>query len=129
MGNYTKMLEANKAANIAKEERAKREITKMLDAGLQVTIADLVKRTGLSRAYFYKNPEVSEMLDKVREQQKGKRFAPPGKIVLDKAMNRQIEILKKENERLHKIIEELTAENDSLKTKMNKSTLNIIKGL
>ena len=62
-------------------------------------------------------------------QQKGKRFANPGKIVLDKAINRQIEILKKENERLHKIIEELTAENDSLKVKLNKSTLKVNKGL
>ena len=56
MSNFSKMLEVNKEISTKKEERAIREITKMLDNNIQVTVAELVKRTGLSRAYFYKNP-------------------------------------------------------------------------
>ena len=100
MSNFSKMLEVNKASSVEKEEKAVKEITKMIESDFQVTVAELVKRTGLSRAFFYKNPIAVAALKDAREKQKGKSFTNPTKVILDKAMEKQIEVLKKENEKL-----------------------------
>ncbi len=123
------MLEVNKASSIEKEEKAVREITKMLDEDIQVTVADLVKRTGLSRAFFYKNPKAVAALKDAREKQKSRTFTHPAKIILDKAMDKQIEILKKENDKLKQQVTDLEKENVGLKKAMNKKALKVIKGL
>lgn len=129
MSNFSKMLEVNKEISAKNEERAIREITKMLDNNIQVTVAELVKRTGLSRAYFYKNPTVSESLKKAREKQKGISFNHPARVILDKAMEKQIDVLKKENERYKEKIKELEAEIEVLRKQANKNMLKVIKGL
>ncbi|MBQ9278308.1 MAG: hypothetical protein IJ224_06700 [Lachnospiraceae bacterium] len=129
MSNFSKMLEVNKEISTKKEERAIREITKMLDNNIQVTVAELVKRTGLSRAYFYKNPTVSDSLKKAREKQRGISFNHPTKVILDKAMEKQIYVLKKENERYKDKIKELEAEIEVLRKQANKNMLKVIKGL
>lgn len=129
MSNFSKMLEVNKEISTKKEERAIREITKMLDNNIQVTVAELVKRTGLSRAYFYKNPTVSDSLKKAREKQHGISFNHPTKVILDKAMEKQIYVLKKENERYKDKIKELEAEIEVLRKQANKNMLKVIKGL
>ena len=129
MSNFSKMLEVNKEISTKKEERAIKEITKMLDNNIQVTVAELVKRTGLSRAYFYKNSTVSESLKKAREKQRGISFNHPAKVILDKAMEKQIDILKKENEKYKEKIKELEAEIEVLRKQANKNMLKVIKRL
>lgn len=129
MSNFSKMLAVNQKTNLEKENRAKREIAKMLDSDIQVTVAELVSRTGLSRAFFYKNPAVAEALRTARESQKGRTFTRPAKVILDKAMDKQIELLKKENERLKEEISLLRKENENLKVAVNKKALKVIKGL
>ena len=81
------------------------------------------------RAFFYKNPAVAEALRSARESQKGRTFTSPEKVILDKAMDKQIELLKKENERLKEEISLLRKENENLKVAVNKKALKVIKGL
>ena len=55
-----KMVQLNRMASRQKVNRALREIEEMLEHEEVVTIADLVERTGLSRAFFYNNKEVKQ---------------------------------------------------------------------
>ena len=129
MSNFSKMLEVNKASSVEKEEKAVKEITKMIESDVQVTVAELVKRTGLSRAFFYKNPIAVAALKDAREKQKGKSFTNPTKVILDKAMEKQIEVLKKENEKLKQKVAILEEEKSGLQKEVNKKALKVIKGL
>ena len=129
MSNFSKMLEVNKASSVEKEEKAVKEITKMIESDVQVTVAELVKRTGLSRAFFYKNPIAVAALKDAREKQKGKSFTNPTKVILDKAMEKQIEVLKKENEKLKQKVAILEEEKSGLQKAVNKKSPKVIKGL
>lgn len=129
MSNFSKMLEVNKTSSVEKEEKAVKEITKMIESDVQVTVAELVKRTGLSRAFFYKNPIAVAALKDAREKQKGKSFTNPTKVILDKAMEKQIEVLKKENEKLKQKVAVLEEEKSGLQKAVNKKALKVIKGL
>lgn len=129
MSNFSKMLEVNKASSVEKEEKAVKEITKMIESDVQVTVAELVKRTGLSRAFFYKNHIAVAALKDAREKQKGKSFTNPTKVILDKAMEKQIEVLKKENEKLKQKVAILEEEKSGLQKAVNKKALKVIKGL
>ena len=60
-----------------------------------VVVCSLVKKTGLSRAFFYNNEAVHAELQRAQELQEGKSFIAPQKLVINKAMDREIELLKK----------------------------------
>lgn len=53
---YSKMLEKNKQERVA---RAIRVIREMSENGEQLVVCDLVKKTGYSQTFFYKNQGVS----------------------------------------------------------------------
>lgn len=90
MKNYDRMLELNRATSRDKIEKAKNEIALMLREDIEVCVCDLVKRTGLSRGFFYKNEEVFDALTRARDLQEGKTFHKPQEIVLNKAMEHQL---------------------------------------
>ena len=52
---YDKMIEITQAESQRKMEIAKKAISGMIDSMERITVAELVKRTGLSRGFFYKN--------------------------------------------------------------------------
>ena len=87
MTKYDRMVATNKATSTAKIAKAKAEISKMVSENIQVTVGELVKRTGLSRGFFYKNEEVSRALENARDLQDGKALTRPQKVILDKAMD------------------------------------------
>ncbi len=80
MNKYDRMLAVNKQASEAKIEKARREIVRMVDDGEKVSIQKLMERTGLSRGFFYKNPQVRKEIDRALEQQAG--LADPRREVL-----------------------------------------------
>ncbi len=84
---YDKMIEITQAESQRKMEVAKKAISGMLDNMERITVAELVKRTGLSRGFFYKNQMVTVM-----------------------KLKKRIRELESENSRLEKKIEELTKE-------------------
>ena len=86
MSKYSKMVETNQKASKEKIDYAIRTIKEMLEKEEQLLVCDLVRKTGLSRAFFYKNPVVSKFLNDARQQQEGKVFHQKKKVILDYGM-------------------------------------------
>ncbi len=129
MTNYDRMVATNRATSEAKIAKAKAEIAKMVSENVQVTVADLVKRTGLSRGFFYKNDEVAIALEDARELQNGQALTRPQKVILDRAMDKQLQILQQQIEKLKSENSSLTKKNQDLQKALNKKDLNFIKNL
>lgn len=129
MTKYDRMVATNKATSTAKIAKAKTEISKMVSENIQVTVGELVKRTGLSRGFFYKNEEVSRALENARDLQDGKALTRPQKVILDKAMDKQLQVLQQQIEKLKSENSSLSKKNQDLQKALNKKDLNFIKNL
>lgn len=126
---YDRMVATNRATSDAKIAKAKEEIAKMVSENVQVTVGELVKRTGLSRGFFYKNEEVNRALENARDLQDGKALTKPQKVILDKAMDKQLQILQQQIEKLKSENSSLSKKNQDLQKALNKKDLNFIKNL
>ena len=62
MANYTNMVKSNHDRSEAMLNLSLTTISEMVEDGEKVTVAELVRRTGFSRDYFYKNKDVHEAL-------------------------------------------------------------------
>lgn len=71
MNKYDMMIACNRKTSEEKVNRAVTEIRQMLTDREKVTVPKLVKRTGLSRGFFYKNETVRKEMDRALEQQAG----------------------------------------------------------
>ncbi len=129
MTKYDRMVATNRATSDAKIAKAKAEIAKMVSENIQVTVGELVKRTGLSRGFFYKNEEVSRALENARDLQDGKALTRPQKVILDAAMDKQLQILQQQIEKLKSENSSLSKKNQDLQKALNKKDLNFIKNL
>ena len=126
---YDRMVATNRATSEAKIAKAKAEIAKMVSENIQVTVGELVKRTGLSRGFFYKNEEVCRALENARDLQDGKALTRPQKVILDAAMDKQLQILQQQIEKLKNENSSLSKKNQDLQKALNKKDLNFIKNL
>ena len=129
MTKYDRMVATNRATSEAKIAKAKAEIAKMVSENIQVTVGELVKRTGLSRGFFYKNEEVYQALENARDLQDGKALTRPQKVILDAAMDKQLQILQQQIEKLKSENSSLSKKNQDLQKALNKKDLNFIKNL
>ena len=129
MTKYDRMVATNRATSDAKIAKAKAEIAKMVSENIQVTVGELVKRTGLSRGFFYKNEEVCRALENARNLQDGKALTRPQKVILDAAMDKQLQILQQQIEKLKSENSSLSKKNQDLQKALNKKDLNFIKNL
>lgn len=129
MTKYDRMVATNRATSEAKIAKAKAEIAKMVSENIQVTVGELVKRTGLSRGFFYKNEEVCRALENARDLQDGKALTRPQKVILDAAMDKQLQILQQQIEKLKNENSSLSKKNQDLQKALNKKDLNFIKNL
>ena len=125
MNKYDRMLAVNKQASEAKIEKARREIVRMVDDGEKVSIQKLMERTGLSRGFFYKNPQVRKEIDRALEQQMG--LADPRREVLDMAMSHELAMSQQEVERLRKENEQLRQELEVAKKALAKKNVGVLK--
>ena len=87
------------------------------------------KKTGLSRAYFYTNEEAHAAYNKAKIEQDGVIFVRPQQVILNTAMEHQLQVLKNRIARLEKENTELRKENEKLKKARNKVDLAFIKKL
>ena len=99
----------------------------MLDENEKITVPKLMAKTGLSRGFFYKNPEVRQELDRALEQQIG--MPDPRRGILDMAMDSEILGMREQIIALQMEIEELKKENQSLKKKLDRKKLGEINRL
>ncbi len=125
MNKYDRMLAVNKQASEAKIEKARQEIVRMVDDGEKVSIQKLMQRTGLSRGFFYKNPQVRKEIDRALEQQAS--LADPRREVLDMAMNHELAMSQQEVERLRKENEQLRQELEVVKKALAKKNVGVLK--
>ena len=110
MANYTNMIKSNHDRSEAMLNLSLTTISEMVEDGEKVTVAKLVRRTGFSRDYFYKNKDVHEALTNAITLQIGKVFINRKEESLLKATRRENELLKLKIISLEKNIETLTAE-------------------
>lgn len=129
MSKYSKMLEVNRRENQEKIDIAIQAIRELVDKEEPLVVCELVRKTGLSRAYFYKNPVVSQFLCEERKKQDGKVFYGKKKVVLDYALEKQNQLIKQQLDKLKKENEELKKENEKLKKSLKKKEISFIKGL
>ena len=117
------MVAYNHKKSQAMAERVCKVIDRLTEAKEIVTIKRLMKETGASRSFFYKNTAVVEKLREVRERQMSGNFTAAPKIVLDTAMERVLEMQKDKLEKVCQERDELKAERDKLKKALDKKDL------
>lgn len=127
MSKYDRMIEINKERSDEKIAAAKRAIRKLLEDGERISVPQLMKMTGLSRGFFYKNAIVRADIDRAMEQQSG--TIDPRRNILDQAMDRRIELLRQQIAELKFENAKLQAENQKLQKALNKKSLNILRNL
>ena len=127
MSKYDKMIEENQRKSKEKIELALQAIQDMLANKERISVPKLMKKTGLSRGFFYKNPTVRDTLHQAVEQQAG--MIDPRREILNMAMEKQIELLNQKVAALTRENKELKRKNEKLQKALRKQDLNFIKNL
>ena len=138
MNKYDTMIACNRKTSEEKINRAVTEIRQMLTDREKVSVPKLVKRTGLSRGFFYKNETVRKemeeekiqklrQMDRALEQQAG--MIDPKRYIGDIVMKNRIELLEQQVRELKREKEQLEKENVRLQKALNKKDLNLLKNL
>lgn len=129
MEQYEKMLEKNRKQNATKVDMALKCMRAMNSNDEQVSVSELVKKTGLSRTFFYNNKIVRSELEKIKKSQKHKNFTKKQKVVFDKALTKELELLKRKLREKDSVIDNLKRENEKLKKIAKAKELTILKEL
>lgn len=129
MAKQDNMVQRNREESRAKVEKAIAMMSKLYQNGEQVTVAALMRKTGLSRAFFYNNKDVHAELRRFQGMQEGQSFVYPQKVVLDSALENSIILLKKKLALREEEIRKIRAENERLKKLVNAKTVSMIESL
>lgn len=127
MNKYDNMLAINRERSKEKITSAKIAIRELMEDGERVSEPKLMKLTGLSRGFFYKNAEVRRELDDAIQQHAG--TINPRQKILDQAMDSRIEQLQNQLAQLKRENAELKKENAKLHRALSRKNLNLIKSL
>lgn len=128
---YDAMIAINRAESEKKIHIAKKSIKIMLENGGRISVSELVQSTGLSRGFFYKNPEVRREMEQAIQKQ-GTVPVPKKKYISkesDEDVFPQLEIieLKAYNEKLLEENQKLKREVEVLKNKIARKEISILK--
>ena len=118
MEKYTAIVNRRKDTYEKNLEKVVSEICKMQEDGEVIKISTLVKRTGLSRAYFYNNGEVWKKIQEARREQ-------GVKSVNEACQAQMIKALKQANKILTRELRDKSNENKMLKEEIKKLKLQI----
>ena len=110
---YDKMIEITQAESQRKMDIAQKAISGMLESMERITVAELVRRTGLSRGFFYKNPIVRRELDDAIHRQEA-MFKNRHPVIMDRELEDAMVDLRLELLRVKTKNEELAAQNQEL---------------
>ena len=127
MSKYDKMIEENQRKSKEKIGLAQQTIQDMLANKERITVPKLMKKTGLSRGFFYKNPTIRDIRNQAVEEQAG--VIEPRREILNMAMEKQIDLLNQKIAALTKENSELKKKNEKLQKALKKQDLNFIKNL
>ena len=124
MNKYDNMIEKNRKASEEKVAKAKSAVREMIEEEEKVTIPKLMKKTGMSRGFFYKNPVVRKEIDRALELQAG---VDSKRRILDMAMENRIGMLEQKISKLKKETAELKIQNAKQQKLLNKRNLSVLK--
>lgn len=127
MNKYDKMIEENQRKSKEKICLAQQTIHDMVTNKERITVPKLMKKTGLSRGFFYKNPTVRDLMNQAVEEQVG--MIDPRREILNMAMEKQIDLLNQKIAALTRENSELKKKNEKLQKALKKQDLNFIKNL
>ena len=127
MNKYDKMIEENQRKSKEKICLVQQTIHDMMANKERITVPKLMKKTGLSRGFFYKNPTVRDLMNQAIEEQAG--MIDPRREILNMAMEKQIELLNQKVTALTRENNELKKKNEKLQKALKKQDLNFIKNL
>ena len=139
--NYDKMIAVNKAESEQKIKKAIRAIDDMGARGLPISVTELVRWTGLSRGFFYKNVQVRQKLEEAIKQPRRIDVQQPSEErnaadynfqELKKDFNScqsENQRLKAENEQLLQKCSILQKEVDTLKKRLDRKEIALLKKL
>ena len=127
MNKYDKMLEENQRKSKEKICLAQQTIHDMMANKERITVPKLMKKTGLSRGFFYKNPTIRDLMNQAIEEQAG--MIDPRREILNMAMEKQIELLNQKIAALTRENSELKKKNEKLQKALKKQDLSFIKNL
>ena len=127
MNKYDKMIEENQRKSKEKICLAQQTIHDMVTNKERITVPKLIKKTGLSRGFFYKNPTVRDLMNQAVEEQAG--MIDPRREILNMAMEKQIDLLNQKIAALTRENSELKKKNEKLQKALKKQDLNFIKNL
>ena len=127
MNKYDKMIEENQRKSKEKICLAQQTIHDMVTNKERITVPKLMKKTGLSRGFFYKNPTVRDLMIQAVEEQAG--MIDPRREILNMAMEKQIDLLNQKIAALTRENSELKKKNEKLQKALKKQDLNFIKNL
>ena len=127
MNKYDKMIEENQRKSKEKICLAQQTIHDMVANKERITVPKLMKKTGLSRGFFYKNPTIRDLMNQAIEEQAG--MIDPRREILNMAMEKQIELLNQKVAALTRENGELKKKTEKLQKALKKQDLNFIKNL
>ena len=132
---YDKMVAITQAESQRKMNIAKNTISDMLKNMERITVAELVKRTGLSRGFFYKNELIRREMDDAIHRQEA-IFKNRHPVAMDRKLENsvielKIELLKAkaENEKLAEQNQELKQELEKLNKRVSRKEISVLKKL
>ena len=138
---YDKMIAVNKAESEQKIKKAIRAIDDMGARGLPISVTELVRWTGLSRGFFYKNIQVRQRLEEAIKLPRRMDVQLPSEEInvvgynfqeLEKDFNNcqsENQKLKIENEQLLQKCSILQKEVDTLKKRLDRKEIALLKKL
>ncbi|MFQ9716569.1 MAG: DUF6262 family protein [Blautia sp.] len=127
MSKYDKMVEENQKKSKEKIAAARYAIREMLEDQERISVPKLMKRTGLSRGFFYKNSVIREEMNRALEQQAG--MIDPRREILNMALEQQNELLQRQVQELKRENADLKKTTEKLQKALKKQDLNFIKKL
>ena len=127
MNKYDKMIEENQRKSKEKIYLAQQTIHDMVANKERITVPKLMKKTGLSRGFFYKNPTIRDLMNQAIEEQAG--MIDPRREILNMAMEKQIELLNQKVAALTRENSELKQKNEKLQQALKQQDLNFINNL
>lgn len=127
MNKYDTMITVNRQRSEEKIAQARKAIRELQMEQERITVPKLMKMTGLSRGFFYKNPTVRKEMDAAVQSQAG--LVDPRRAIIDRAMEGRLELLEQQVRELQRENEELKKRNAKLQKALDRKDLNFIKNL
>lgn len=122
INKYDKMITVNREVSRDKIVKAQNAIMAMTYGKEKICVTVLMKRTGLSRGFFYKNSEVRKTLEEGLKLQKSTIVPNPRKSMLELATATRVKKMQEQIERLNFEKEELMEENKRLRMALELKT-------